>query len=125
MTEPILIITNNNMAFSNFNNIYRLDFVKGSAMDVLIKARDYIHKGHRLLTHPLISSIKPNEIPYRTIVITQKAYEVLDYDSLKIIEDSIHTTEKFIKAYGYPEWNKSLSDDFALIDYDLIKGALN
>ncbi len=55
--------------------------------------RDKVHEGHELATHPLSGSVKPNETPYKTIMISEKK-GVLDFNSLKIIEDSIATAKK-------------------------------
>ena len=86
--------------------------------------RNRIHEGHRLLTHPLMSSVKPNETPYRTILISKEKGK-LDFDSLAIIEDSINTTQKFLNMAKTPKWTQSILEDFELIDMDLIKNALN
>ena len=125
MIEPIIVVTNNLMSNENFNNKYITDFIDGSTLDVLKKVRDYIHKGHKLLTHPLMSSIKPNETPYRTVIISKNVNGDIDVDSLKYIEEGIYSTEKFTKKFGIPEWNKRILEDFQLIDYDLIHHALN
>lgn len=125
MIEPIIIITNNPMSRENFNNGHILDFLDGNTMEVLKKVRDYIHKGHRLLTHPLMSSIKPNETPYRTVIISKKTNNAIDMESLKYIEEGIYATEKFTKKLGIPKWNEKILEDFQLIDYDLIYHVLN
>lgn len=125
MIEPIIIVTNNPMSRENFSNDYAVDFLDGSTMEVLKKVRDYIHKGHRLLTHPLMSSIKPNETTYRTVIISKKINSNIDMESLKYIEEGIYATEKFTKNFGIPNWNKRVLGDFQLIDYDLIYHVLN
>lgn len=125
MKEAILTITNNPMAVDNLVHKGSVIFIEGSSIEVLKRARDYIHRNHRLLTHPLISSIKPNEMPYRTVVISEKDESALDLQSLKLIEDSINTTEKFLKDFGIPNWDDKVLLDFQLIDYDIINNALN
>jgi hypothetical protein len=125
MIEPIIVITNNPMSREKLNNKYQTEFIDGSTLQVLRNVRDYIHKGHRLLTHPLMSSVKPNETPYRTIIISKCIGEVVDTDSLKYIEEGIYSTEKFTKKLGIPKWNEKILADFQLIDYDLIYHAIN
>ena len=71
-----------------------------------------------------MSSVKPNETPYRTILISKEKGK-LDFDSLAIIEDSINTTQKFLNMAKTPKWTQSILEDFELIDMDLIKNALN
>lgn len=35
------------------------------------KVRDRIHEGHLLLSHPLSGSVKPNETPYKSVMIVK------------------------------------------------------
>ena len=125
MIEPLIIVTNNPMSKEQFESKYTVVFIKGSMMDILIKVRNDIHEGHKLLTHPLMSSVKPNETPYRTICISKEKLREVDLQSLSIIEDSIMSTEKFLNDFKTPEWNEKILLDFQLIDYDLIYHALN
>lgn len=124
MIEKVLVITNNPMSKNELEKKYDVIFVKGSTMDVFKKVRDYIHKGHKLLTHPLMSSIKPNETPYRTIILSKEGNNNIDIQSLGYIEESIHLAQKFINISGIPNWSESVLEDFRLIDYDLISHAL-
>lgn len=123
MIEEILVITNNPMSKDKLKEKYAIEFIEGNVMEVMKGARNYVHKGHRLLTHPLMSSIKPNETPYRTIILTKQGNNNIDFDSLRIIEESITSTEKFLNIFGFPDWDKDVLDDFKLIDYDLIRHA--
>lgn len=125
MIEPLIIVTNNPMSKSQFESKYKVIFIEGTMMDILKKVRDNIHIGHKLLTHPLMSSIKPNETPYRTICISKEKLLKVDLQSLSIIEDSIMTTEKFLKDFKTPQWNEKILLDFQLIDSDLIDHAIN
>jgi hypothetical protein len=125
MIEPIIIITNNPMSRENLKNSYMIDFLDGSTIEVLKKVRDYIHRGHKLFTHPLMSSIKPNETPYRTVIISKNTNNIVDMESLKYIEEGIYATEKFTKNLGIPKWSQKVLEDFQLVDYDLIYHGLN
>lgn len=120
MIEPIIVVTNNPMSKEKLSSRYITDFIDGSTMDVFKKVRNYIHEGHRLLTHPLMSSIKPNETPYRTVIISKNREKAVEVDSLKYIEEGIASTEKFTNRFGIPNWNEKVLEDFQLIDYDLI-----
>ncbi|MDU1411256.1 MAG: GrdX family protein [Clostridium sp.] len=125
MVEPLFIITNNPMVQEEFECKYDVKFYNTSALDVLIRVRDHIHKGYRLLTHPLMSSVKPNETPYRTICLSKDAMNQVDLQSLEIIEASIATTQKFLRDFNTPNWSKKILLDFQLIDSDLIYHAIN
>ena len=125
MIEPLIIITNNPMSKEKFESNYKIIFIQGTMMDILKKVRDNIHEGHKLLTHPLMSSIKPNETPYRTICISKEKLSNVDLQSLSIIEESIMSTEKFLNDFKTPQWNEKILLDFQLIDSDLIYHAIN
>ena len=125
MIEPLIIVTNNPMSKEQFESKYKVILIEGTMMDILKKVRDNIHEGHKLLTHPLMSSVKPNETPYRTICISKEKFSKVDLQSLSIIEESIMTTEKFLKDFSTPQWNEKILLDFRLIDSDLIYHAIN
>ncbi|MCT8975884.1 GrdX family protein [Clostridium sp. CX1] len=124
MIEPIIVVTNNPMSKENLSSKYVTEFIDGSTIDVFKKVRSYIHNGHKLLTHPLMSSIKPNETPYRTVIISKNREKAVEVDSLKYIEEGISSTEKFTNKFGIPNWSEQVLEDFQLIDYDLIYHAL-
>lgn len=45
-------------------------------------------------------------------------------ESLDLIENSINTTEKFLKDFGLPKWTEKILGDFMLIDFDIIYNAI-
>ena len=119
------VITNNPMTKEKIPEYLQLDYIDGTVEDVFKKVRNYVHNGHILLTHPLMSSVKPNETPYRTVLISNKKENNVDMDSLKIIEDSIMSLNKFMKMFKCPNWNEKIKEDFMIIDYDLINNVIN
>jgi len=122
MQLNFFIITNNPLVHSELSDDYHVEFKEGSYIDVLVSARDYIYEGHTLLTHPLAGSVKPNETPYKTVVLS-KGKGKLSLESVEIIGSSIQTCEKFSKnPREYPE---EVLEDFQQIDYSLIKNALD
>lgn len=125
MIEPIIVVTNNPMAKDQFECKYDLKFIDGNVMEVLRVIRDYIHIGHRLITHPLISSIKPNEIPYKTVILSRNRDNTIDMMSLNLIEESVNVTQKFLKDFSIPYWNKGILQDFQVIDCDLISQGMS
>lgn len=124
MIEPLFIVTNNPLSKKTFEGKYDIIFVDGDVMDVLTLVRDKIHLGYKLLTHPLMSSVKPNETPYRTICLS-KEKQNLDMQSLEVIESAIFTTKKFLKDFDIPKWNEKILKDFQVIDCDLISHAID
>lgn len=129
MREKAIIITNNVLSKEGFEETSHVVFVEGSLMDVMKTARDYVHKGHRLLTHPLMGSIKPNETPYKTIAISAEPDNTVDFNSLSLMENSIETSEKLMNNRPPRNWPKEIIDkvyeDYRVIDYDLIYKAFN
>lgn len=125
MIEQLFIVTNNPMSKEKFEKKYRVEFIDAPQLDILKKVRDYIHKGNRLLTHPLMGSVKPNETPYRTVCVSIEVVNGVDLQSLEIIENSLATTEKFLKDFNTPQWSEKILADFQLIDSDLIDHAIN
>ncbi len=122
--KKCILITNNKYVYEKLGD--QLDIVYDenfSYMAVLELVRDKIHEGHKLLTHPLSGSIKPNETPYKSIIIS-KEKSGLDEDSLKIIEDSILTTRKFLNNELTPNWTETSRDDFREIDLSLIENVI-
>ncbi|WP_346916132.1 GrdX family protein [Clostridium sp.] len=125
MIEPLFIVTNNPMSKEKFEGKYKVEFIDVPQLDILKKVRNYIHKGNRILTHPLMGSVKPNETPYRTVCVSAEVVNGVDLQSLEIIENSIVTTEKFLRDFNTPQWSEKILADFQLIDSDLIDHAIN
>ncbi|MCF6465545.1 GrdX family protein [Clostridium sp. Cult2] len=120
-----IIITNNKYVYEKYKDTNEIKYDEDfTYLDVLEYVRDKIHKGHKLLTHPLSGSVKPNETPYKTIMIS-KNKDSMDYDSLMIIEKSITTAKKFIKNKPTPNWTEKVLDDFRVIDLTLIENVMN
>lgn len=118
-----MIITNNEQVYNKFKDTYNTLYIDGSFRDVLVKTRDKVHEGYELLTHPLSSSIKPNETPYKSVIISDTKGS-LNYDSVLIIENSIMSFDNFnlIKIKNITE---KMKEDFKLIDLTVLESALN
>ncbi|MBA1334869.1 MAG: GrdX protein [Firmicutes bacterium] len=118
-----LIISNNKLVKENLSTDFEVIFVDGTLLEIMERARDMVHRGYILLTHPLSGSIKPNQTPYKSIALEKRTGKV-DFDSLIILEDSISRTKSLLKNKPTPDWPEKYLEDFRLIDYDLIKNAL-
>lgn len=122
----MIIISNNDKVIDFYKDLYETCFIEGTYGQVLEFARDKIHLGHKLLTHPLSGSVKPNETPFKSLAISQKT-ETLDFNSLEIIENAISTYTKFCKQgmrSDRMEYTESIIDDFKEVDFTLIKSAI-
>jgi hypothetical protein len=92
---------------------------EGSLLDLLTKARDLVHLGWRLLNHPLASSIKPNQTPYKTLVLAKEA--ALDLQSLRIIDGARAAA---VALGSFPGGSQRVLADLQYIDWDLSKDIL-
>lgn len=120
-----IIVTNNEYVYEKYKDSMEIIFKNDSTyIEVLEFIRDKIHEGYQLLTHPLSGSIKPNETPYKTIMIS-KEKSSLDEDGLRIIEDSIATAKKFETNRPTPDWVERVLDDFRVIDLSLIENVID
>ena len=112
------LITNNTLAANRLAATFDVEYHNVSYVDILRLVRNYIHQGHKLLTHPLSGSVKPKETPYKSIVISPTP-QPLDMASLSIIEESIACYGRFQDRH-IPE---SALADFMEIDCSLIATA--
>lgn len=119
------IITNNRYVYEKYKDTLKVNYFEDfTYLEILEYVRDKVHQGYKLTTHPLSGSVKPNETPYKTIMISTEK-ENMDYDSLMIIEESIATAKKFIGIKPTPKWTESVLDDFRVIDLSLIENVIN
>jgi len=114
-----ILITNNPLIFAEYKDKIHVEYIETDLIGILTKARDKVHKGHCLLTHPLTGSVKPNETPYKSILLSESSGET-DVKSVSIIEESIQAIQKFAKR----EIPKEYLIDLQTVDLSLIKTAL-
>jgi len=114
-----ILITNNPLVVERCGDVHSVNFVDGALIDVLIRVRSFIHDGHRLLTHPLSGSVKPNETAYKSVLISGSCGKV-DEQSVLIIGECILATQKFKPR----EISVHHLTDLQEVDFSLIIGAL-
>lgn len=118
-----IIITNNMAVKEELGETCAVLYNKESLGELFKRVRDLVHKGHVLLSHPLSGSVKPNENPFKTIIMSSRPQKQVDAQSLNIIEQSIITARKFAKKDIILSEEKI--KDFQTVDLALIRGALN
>lgn len=119
-----IIITNNRDVNDKFKDRMEVVFLEDKDyLDVLYFVRDKIHDGHKLLTHPLSGSIKPNETPFKSIMITNETDD-LDTDGLMMVEEAILTAKKFLNNKPTPNWTERGLIDFRVIDLSLMENVI-
>ena len=116
------ILTNNPMVArilgSRYSTEYRPDL---DLRGILVLARDRVYAGHVLYTHPLAGSVKPNETPYKSVVISVKA-GAFDSEQGLIMENAVAVCDKFPKRERVLD--KKVLEDLQLIDYTLLAGGI-
>ncbi len=120
-----ILITNNKLVYEKYMD--KLEVIYDEDMDyisILETVRDKVHQGYELLTHPLSGSVKPNETPYKSILLSSKKSD-LDTSGLRIVEESILTARKFLNNKQTPNWTERILDDFRVIDFSLISNVIN
>lgn len=121
-----LLVTNNPLLRKNVSSC---DFVEGDSLDVLLQARDCVHAGWILLSHPLYGNLRPHQHPYRSILLeypSGKGPASLDITSLEYMENAlrVYSSQKthILTVGGMPE---DVRSDFAFLDGELIKESLS
>jgi hypothetical protein len=119
-----ILVTNNPDVRDKFQDRFQVDYLENKGYtQVLEHIRDMVHQGHQLLTHPLSGSIKPNETPYKSVILSSKKGE-LDSSGLSIVEDSIISARKFITNRPTPDWPDHVLEDFRVIDLSLMENVI-
>lgn len=116
-----LIVTNNPMVREKYSQQYDLKYEETSFVGVLKQVRDLVHRGYRLLTHPLSGSIKPNETSYKSVLLEESTGKIDEF-SVRVIEEAVLTCDKFSqKKYPY---KKDVTRDFQFVDLTLFESGL-
>lgn len=119
-----ICVTNNNELTGSVKNV---KYIRGSALSVLMEGRDLIHLGLRLAASPLYGNFKPDQQPYRTLILfldRDLAEKEIDTSSLAMIDSAIRIwSETKLKTVS-DEINEEVDGDLRFVDYALIEGTL-
>ena len=102
-----MIITNNPMVRDKLGETHNVVYQEISYEDILKDVRD--------------RSVKPNETPYKSIMVSEKKGAV-DAQGLAIIENAIQACGKF--AFRSDKYKPEVYGDFQLIDLTLIESGI-
>ena len=119
------IVTNNRLCRDKYGSQVEMDYLEnGSYLDVLLKVKDYIQKGWCLETHPMTGSLKPNQTPYKSVMISNRPVDREDFYNQEItMENSVSICQKFQAIRQTPDWPEHLREDYREVDLSLIEGA--
>ena len=114
-----ILVTNNPLALERLKAHVQIEYLDSPLIDVLVKARNLVHLGHELMTHPLSGSVKPNETLYKSVLISGKRNGV-DEQSVSIIGQCI------LKAQAFParQFSQNFLHDMQVVDLSLILSAI-
>lgn len=117
--EKAILITNNDRVYEKYKDnltVILLDTYE----EVLLRTRDMVYDRHVLLTHPQASSLKPNQTPYRSIVVYPKCEEDNTKD-IMLIENCMETYRQWQEIAKTPDsYQEKVAEDFKTIDLSVI-----
>ena len=118
--EKVTLVTNNDRVYEKYKDDIEV-LLLGSYREVLMKVRDLVYDRHILLTHPQASSLKPNQTPFRSVMVYPKGKEDNTKD-IMLIEKCIETYEQWQDIAPTPDhYQKSVEEDFKTIDLSVIE----
>ena len=114
------ILTNNPLAAEKYPGT--AVFMESASVEgIFISARDKIHIGAKIINHPLAGSVKPNESPFKSLVLSLDLGPA-DMDSLALIEGALAVLKKLPQKNR--RYGQRVLDDFMTIDMDLLDSAI-
>lgn len=114
-----IIITNNPKVFNFYKETDEIIFLKEKTiLQVLEETNNYIIKGHKLLSDPILYNIENSENPFKTIIISKKPAEN-NMGSLDMIVGALQIAEKLPKTVSFNEKEEFL-EEFRFVDLNLI-----
>ena len=132
-----IVLVTNNPCFQQSVDSSRLMFLCGTCLDVLTAARDEIHLGCELLTHPLYGNLRPNQQPFRSVLLRKPALKenfekggknsaaAFYIESISMIEEAVLVYRSYGSRQLTPEClPKAARNDYAFVDSELMRESL-
>lgn len=122
-----MILTNNPLAVEEYGATHNVMFIDAGSADILHEARKMIGGGCVLLNHPLYGSVKPNETPYRSLLLMDAEDKSLNAvsdegSSRSLIERALLTYSKFTDKKETTD--PKLLQDYQVVDLSLLASAV-
>ncbi len=120
------VVTNNVRCRDRYEGEYDVVYNEDwTYLDVLYQVRDLVQKGAILITHPMAGSLKPNQTPFRSVVVGTYTLEDKEpWEDITLIENSIDSCKKFLRGRPLPPWPEDIKKDFRTLDLSFIEGAM-
>ena len=113
------IITNNPLVAGKYPSVTK--YFDVPVKEIFTSARDRVHMGDALVSHPLSGSVKPNESPYKSIVLSEEK-DGPHLFSVQLMEEALSTLERLAKKNL--NYSEEILNDFAVVDLDLLDSAI-
>ncbi len=114
-----VIVTNNEIVLQQAP--YPCISVCGDTEDVLVKVRDLIHTGYRLLSYPLGASIKMLHSPVTSVLLSENSGP-MDPESVEILERSV---EMLHATLGERKPEERHRKDYEIVDWHRLQAAMS
>ena len=108
----IVIISNNPDVWKTYPDALHVD---GDPCDVLRTARDLVHQGGELFSHPFHGNMRLLRNPFRSMILKSDKGEI-DSDSVLSIEESLSRLDSVTF-----DTRQESRDDYQYIDKDLLE----
>ena len=118
--NDLKIISNNPLVKTKYPLITELLDI--SILEILMRTRDYIHLGAKLLNHPQSGGLLTGENPYKSLVLEDLCKDTAmttDFFSVNLIEKAI---EQIVDPpTDFINYDKKTLYDFQVIDLDMLE----
>ncbi|MDR2175930.1 MAG: GrdX family protein [Synergistaceae bacterium] len=121
MRNGVVLITNNS---SLCGAVFGGRLVEGSSLDVLTAARDAVHLGASLLTHPLCGNLRPHQQPFRSVLIEENPGALVDLESLSLIDSAVTIYRDCARLPLPEDLEAAVRRDYAFVDFELMRDSL-
>lgn len=119
------LITNNDKVLEKYRDKLKCIFVE-DYRKVLLKTRDFVYDRHILLSHPQASSLKPNQTPYRSVLVYPKDEQDSNMKDVMLIEKCIEVFNQWQEIAKTPkDYDNNVSEDFKTIDLSVIDNIMS
>ena len=114
-----IIITNNPKVYNFYKETDEIIFLKvNNLLQLLEEIHNYVIKGHKILSDPIVSHIENSSNPFKTILISKFPAEN-NMSSLDIIGGVLQIAEKLPKPLPLTT-DENILEEFRFVDLNLI-----
>lgn len=120
--DKCILVTNNDRA-KKLGKGMQACILLDSYEEVLLKTRDLIHRGYALLTHPQASSLKPNQTPFRSVLLYGERGS-MRMEELSLIENALDAFYKWNRGRKVPRYDERIENDYKTVDLSMLQNVL-